>query len=115
MPVVTAAAAPSTGGGTEDASATAVDVKATATNMDPRRWSVLSMHATKLGQSIYRERRRAARARVGRVRAGEAEPNLGAGATFERRSKRRSEVVWCRSTSHLLRDKLSFEVSFEIL
>ena len=34
MPVVTAAAAPSTGGGTEDASATAVDVKATATNMD---------------------------------------------------------------------------------
>ena len=49
MPVVTAAAAPSTGGGTEDASATAVDVKATATNMDPRRWSVLSMHATKAG------------------------------------------------------------------
>ena len=34
MPVVTAAAAPSTGGGTVDASATAVDVKATATNMD---------------------------------------------------------------------------------
>ena len=50
----------------------------------------------KLGQSIYRERRRAARARVGRVRAGEAEPNLGQRLNV---GASEGQVVWWLATS----------------